>query len=141
MTERDTNSLFGIYQLRVDDHALQANLRHDDSNQYGGKTTGSIAYGYRFAPALRVTAGYSTGFKAPSFNDLYYPGFSNPDLVPETSKNLEGGVYWNGNVEAREPRSCARSSIATACRSSSSFNATPTSTARRTTSIARRSKA
>ena len=106
-TERDTNSLFGIYQLRIDEHALQANLRHDDSNQYGGKTTGSIAYGYRFAPSLRVTAGYSTGFKAPSFNDLYYPGFSNPDLVPETSKNLEGGVYWNGNVEAREPRARA----------------------------------
>jgi vitamin B12 transporter len=99
VTERDTNSLFGIYQVRIDEHALQANLRHDDSNQYGGKTTGSIAYGYRFAPSLRVTAGYSTGFKAPSFNDLYYPGFSNPDLVPETSKNLEGGVYWNGNVE------------------------------------------
>ena len=48
----------------------------------------------------RVTAGYSTGFKAPSFNDLYYPGFSNPDLVPETSKNLEGGIYWNGSVAA-----------------------------------------
>ncbi len=27
-----------------------------------------------FSPAWRVTAGYSTGFKAPSFNDLYYPG-------------------------------------------------------------------
>ena len=97
-TERNTNSLFGIYQLRVDGHALQANLRRDDSTQYGGKTTGALAYGYRFAPSLRVTAGYATGFKAPSFNDLYYPGFANPDLVPETSKNREAGVYWNGNV-------------------------------------------
>ena len=97
-TQRNTNSLFGIYQLRADDHTLQANLRRDDSSQYGGKTTGAFTYGYRFAPSLRVTAGYATGFKAPSFNDLYYPGFSNPDLVPETSKNLEAGVYWNGNV-------------------------------------------
>ena len=97
-TERDTNSLFGIYQLRAGDHALQANLRRDDSSQYGGKTTGAFSYGYRFAPSLRVTAGYATGFKAPSFNDLYYPGFANPDLVPETSKNLEAGVYWNGNT-------------------------------------------
>jgi len=97
-TERNTNSLFGIYQLRADDHALQANLRRDDSSQYGGKTTGAFSYGYRFAPSLRVTAGYATGFKAPSFNDLYYPGFANPDLVPETSKNLEAGVYWNGNT-------------------------------------------
>jgi vitamin B12 transporter len=98
VTERDTNSIFGIYQLRVDDHALQGNLRHDDSNQYGGKTTGSIAYGYRFSQALRVTTGYATGFKAPSFNDLYYPGFSNPDVKPETSKNFEGGIYWNGTL-------------------------------------------
>jgi vitamin B12 transporter len=97
-TSRNTDSLFGIYQLRVDAHTLQANLRRDDSSQYGGKTTGSIAYGYRFAPGLRATAGYSTGFKAPSFNDLYYPGFANPDLVPETSRNLEAGVYWNANV-------------------------------------------
>jgi vitamin B12 transporter len=97
-TERNTNSLFGIYQLRVDEHALQANLRRDDSTQYGGKTTGAFTYGYRFAPSLRATAGYATGFKAPSFNDLYYPGFANPDLVPETSKNFEAGVYWNGNV-------------------------------------------
>ena len=100
VTERDTNSVFGIYQLRIDDHALQGNLRHDDSNQYGGKTTGSIAYGYRIVPSLRVTTGYATGFKAPSFNDLYYPGFSNPDLVPETSKNLEAGVYWTSSLPA-----------------------------------------
>ncbi len=97
-TERNTNSLFGIYQLRLDAHTLQANLRRDDSSQYGAKTTGAITYGYRFAPSLRVTAGYATGFKAPSFNDLYYPGFANPDLVPETSKNIEAGVYWTGNV-------------------------------------------
>ena len=100
VSNRDTNSFFGIYQLRHGEHALQGNLRHDDSNQYGGKTTGSIAYGYRFQPALRVTAGYATGFKAPSFNDLYYPGFSNPDVKPETSKNFEGGIYWNGIVGA-----------------------------------------
>ena len=105
-TARDTDSVFGIYQLRVGAQAVQANLRHDDSSQYGGETTGAIAYSYRPAPAWRLTAGYSTGFKAPSFNDLYYPDFSNPDLVPETSRNVEGGVYWSGAalgavVEAR----------------------------------------
>ena len=93
-TQRNTNSATGVYQLRVDAFSLQANLRRDDSNQYGGKTTGGLALGYKFAPTWRVTAGYSTGFKAPSFNDLYYPGFSNPGLVPETSRNVEVGAYW-----------------------------------------------
>jgi vitamin B12 transporter len=98
-TARDTDSLFGIYRLAVDRHALQANLRYDDSSQYGVQTTGAITYGYRFTSGWRVTAGYSTGFKPPSFNDLYYPGFSNPDLEPETSRNVEAGLYWNGELE------------------------------------------
>ena len=106
VTSRTTNSYFGVYRLNAGQQALQANLRNDDSSQYGSQTTGGIAYAYRVSPSLRLTAGYSTGFKPPSFNDLYYPGFGNPDLKPETSRNVEGGIYWNGsvadaNVEAR----------------------------------------
>ena len=93
---RNTNSALAIYQLRADAQALQANLRVDDSDQYGSHTTGAIAYGYRLSSQWRVTASYGTAFKAPTFNDLYYPGFSNPNLVPETSRNVEGGVYGNG---------------------------------------------
>jgi vitamin B12 transporter len=95
VTGRDTNSATGVYQLRQGDLALQGNLRYDDSNQYGSKTTGALAAGYKLTPAWRVTAGVATGFKAPSFNDLYYPDFSNPNLVPETSTNVEAGIYWN----------------------------------------------
>lgn len=98
VTERNTNSATAVYQVRWEAFALQANLRHDNSSQYGGKTTGGIALGYKLSPAWRVTAGYSTGFKAPSFNDLYYPFFSNPDLVPETARNAEAGVYWTASA-------------------------------------------
>ena len=98
VNERDTNSALAIYQLRAGDQALQANLRVDDSNQYGSHTTGAIEYGYRLSSQWRVTASYATAFKAPTFNDLYYPGFSNPNLVPETSRNIEGGVYGNGTA-------------------------------------------
>ena len=97
VTSRDTDAIFGSWQMVAGAHALQANLRHDDSTQFGSRTTGALAYGYRVSPAWRVSASYGTAFKAPTFNDLYYPGFSNPDLVPERSKNVEGGVYWNGN--------------------------------------------
>jgi len=96
VTSRDTNAVFGAWQMALGGHALQANLRHDDSTQFGSRTTGAIAWGYRFTPAWRATASYGTAFKAPSFNDLYFPGFSNPDLEPERSRNVEGGVYWNG---------------------------------------------
>ena len=38
---------------------------------------------------MRVTANAGTGFRAPTFNDLYWPDFGNPDLEPEESENYE----------------------------------------------------
>jgi len=100
LTRRDTNAVVGIVQLAHGAHALQANLRHDNSSQYGGRTTGAIAWGFRFAPGWRATASYGTAFKPPSFNDLYYPGFSNPNLDPETGRNVEAGLHWSGAAGA-----------------------------------------
>lgn len=130
VTSRITNSLFAIYQWRDAVHAFQANLRQDDSSQYGGQTTGALAYGYRLTPALRLTAGASTGFKPPSFNDLYFPGFGTPDLEPETARNLEAGVHWAGTVgQARlDARAIAyrnRIDQLIVSRCDASFNCTP----------------
>jgi vitamin B12 transporter len=99
VTERDTDSAGAVYQLRTGPWALQANVRRDDSSQYGGKTTGGIATGYAITHRWRLDASYSTGFKAPSFNDLYFPGFSNPNLVPEEAKNFELGAYWQARSD------------------------------------------
>jgi vitamin B12 transporter len=96
--ERDTNAIVGVWQFLHAGHAIQANLRHDRSSQFGGETTGAIAWGWAFAPGWRTTASYGTAFKPPSFNDLYFPDFSNPDLVPERARNIEAGVHWQGNV-------------------------------------------
>jgi vitamin B12 transporter len=94
ITQRNTNSADAIYQLRQGSHAIQANLRLDDSSQFGSRTTGAFAYGYRLTPAFRATISAGTAFKAPTFNDLYFPGFSNPNLVPEKSRNIEAGLYY-----------------------------------------------
>jgi vitamin B12 transporter len=102
ITQRDTNSADAIYQLRQGVNALQANLRIDDSSQFGSRTTGALAYGYRLTPMLRATISAGTAFKAPTFNDLYFPGFSNPNLVPEKSRNIEAGLYYDtGAQQAR----------------------------------------
>jgi vitamin B12 transporter len=106
VTERNTNSVTGVWQMQHEGHALQANLRHDRSDQFGGETTGAIAWGWRLAPEWRITASYGTAFKPPSFNDLYFPGFSNAELRPERARNVEAGLYWSRrhgdrNVELR----------------------------------------
>ena len=68
---------------------LQASLRHDDNDQFGGKTTGSLAWGWAFAPGWRLAASHGTAFKTPTFNELYYPYYGNPGLRPESSRSNE----------------------------------------------------
>lgn len=89
---RTDRGVFAQWQRGFGAQSLQANVRRDDNNQFGGKTTGSFLWGWNFAKDLRVTASWGTAFRAPTFNDLYYPGFSNPDLRPESSRNVEIGL-------------------------------------------------
>ncbi len=69
-------------------------VRLDDSNQYEKRTTGNIGLAYTLASEWRLTANAGTSFKAPTFNDLYFPGFSNPNLSPEKARNLELAMSW-----------------------------------------------
>jgi vitamin B12 transporter len=98
---RNTNAVVSVWRWRDGPQAVQANLRRDDSSQFGARTTGALAYGYAFGEGFRASASYGTAFKAPTFNDLYYPGFSNPDLRPETAHNAEAALrYAKGDLAA-----------------------------------------
>ncbi|AXE29636.1 TonB-dependent receptor [Chromobacterium phragmitis] len=91
---RSTKAVFLTYQLEVGRHALQGSVRRDRDDQFGGKTTGKIDYGYRFADGWLARAGYGTAYKAPTFNDLYSPYGGNPSLRPERSRNAELAVQY-----------------------------------------------
>jgi vitamin B12 transporter len=98
-TQRTVNSLFGGY---VGDHGaqqVQFDLRQDRYSDFGIANTGLLGYGLLFAEDWRVTASVSNAFKAPTFNDLYYPGYANPDLQPERSQNQEIGFHYIANVQ------------------------------------------
>jgi vitamin B12 transporter len=83
-------------------HGWQANVRRDRNSQWGSQTTGTLGYGYALAPGLRATASVGTSFVAPSFNQLYFPGFGNPNLVPEEGRQREVGLAWrSGAVSSR----------------------------------------
>jgi vitamin B12 transporter len=94
---RDNLGLFGQAQAKLGGHDLSASLRQDDNQQFGTHATGSAAWGYTLAGGVRLLASYGTAFKAPTFNDLYYPLFGNPDLAPEQSRSGELGV--SGDVQ------------------------------------------
>ena len=95
-TRRTNRAAFVQYQGRFGSHDLQLALRNDDNEQFGDETTGTFAWGLSFADAWRVTASYGTAFKAPTFNELYYPFFGNPALRPESSETFEAGIAWRG---------------------------------------------
>lgn len=90
-TSRDNLGVFAQYLGNFGASDLQLGARRDDNEQFGEKTTGGITVGRRFG-AWRATAAWGTAFKAPSFNELYFPGFGNPDLEPEESDSIELGL-------------------------------------------------
>jgi vitamin B12 transporter len=90
--ERTNAGTFGQLSTTFRNHALLLAARLDDNEQFGEETTGSVAWGWSPASGVRLRASYGTAFKAPSFNQLFFPGFGNPALDPERSKSAEIGA-------------------------------------------------
>ncbi len=108
-TTRGNHAGFAQYQGRFGRHDVQLSLRHDDNEQFGGHSTGGAAWGIDLGHELRLSADYGTAFKAPTFNELYYPFFGNPALKPEQSQSLDVGIAqhrdaWHWRLDAFETR-------------------------------------
>ena len=59
------------------------------SKMFDSEVTYNLGVGYDFTDSTKLVLNHSTGFKAPTFNDLYYPFGGNPELKPETSETTE----------------------------------------------------
>lgn len=99
--ERNNKGAFVQHQGKFGAHDMLVALRQDDNEQFGIYDTGNLAWGYAFAPTLRARLSYGTAFKAPSFNQLYWPtSYGNPNLQPEQSESYEAGLHgkqsWGG---------------------------------------------
>ncbi|HHQ4479135.1 TPA: TonB-dependent receptor domain-containing protein [Aeromonas veronii] len=102
--DRDNTGLFAVGSYRWQALLWELSGRTDDNQQYGRHNTWSAASGLDIDENHNVRLSYGTGFKAPTFMDLYSPGYENPALKPEESKNLEldfSGRYtgwdWSAN--------------------------------------------
>src|SRR5690606_37321808 len=88
------------YRGQFDAHRVQATIRNDHISQYGSHATGGLAYELDLTKTWQIGLAANTGFQAPSFNDLYAPGWggfppqSNPDLKPEKSRNIEAHLQY-----------------------------------------------
>jgi vitamin B12 transporter len=92
---RRSNMIRSAFFLNQEQHLMQLYVRQEDDSQYGNVSSAGISYGYKFTPSLRAGASWAKGFRAPSFNDLYYPNYGRPSIRPEHSRSLEAGLYYN----------------------------------------------
>ncbi|WP_445010130.1 TonB-dependent receptor domain-containing protein [Vreelandella stevensii] len=91
-TSRSNAAVFTQALLDFSPLLVQASLRFDDNEAYGEEVTGSLGLGYRLDDQHTLRASYGTAFNAPTYNQLYFPGFGNPDLEAETSHTVEAGL-------------------------------------------------
>ena len=95
---REDSGAFGSYRFTPGPTDLEISVRRDHSQQFGDHTTGAVAAAWRPTDDLRLTASWGDAFKAPTFNDLYFPSFGNPALRPETSRSTEVGIEGDGEA-------------------------------------------
>ncbi len=89
-------AVFGHWRGADGPWDLELGLRQDAHSEFGGETSGSVALGRSLGGGWRGWASWGRAFKAPSFNELFFPGFGNPDLEPETSRTTELGLRYAG---------------------------------------------
>ena len=94
---RDNKAAYLQYKLKSDGADVSFGARRDDNEQFGEHTTTSVMAGQDVSDNVRLNFSYGEGFKAPTFNDLYYPFSGNANLMPEESVNYEIGLKANWN--------------------------------------------
>ena len=100
--ERTSEAIFISGIVDVNRFIGEFSARYDDIEKVGSEQTFNLSAGYKIFDNFIISSSRSKGFKAPTFNDLYYPGFGNPDLISEISYNTEfiAKAFWeNQSIE------------------------------------------
>ncbi len=99
---RDTWSAFFGHSIYLDNWTFSGGLM---SNYISGSNLGWNIFpgaeaSYNFTGYLKIFSSFNTSMRMPTFTDLYYESTTNkgnPDLKPEKSATLEGGLKLNCN--------------------------------------------
>ena len=92
--ERDVRSALVSYAFNRERWNALAVIRNDNNSQFGSFSNWALSGGYRLTGSLRAVASLGTSFQAPTFNQLYFPGFGNPALLPQRNRATELGLKY-----------------------------------------------
>jgi len=85
-----------LHSQPFEKHFINTSLRWDKNQAFGHFVTGAIGWRYHGPIGLSPFARFGNAFKAPTFNELYWPdtgfGGGNPHLKPEEAKTYEVGL-------------------------------------------------
>lgn len=93
--ERDIRSAMASYALNREQWSALLVARNDKNSQFGSFNNWALSGGYKLSEGLRAVASLGTSFQAPSFNQLYFPGFGNAGLTPQRNRATELGLRYN----------------------------------------------
>ncbi|MDR7407762.1 MAG: TonB-dependent receptor [Armatimonadota bacterium] len=86
---------FAQYDVPVSDRTLLGlGLRADLHSAYGGQLNPRVGFVHFVTDTLRVRGGVGRTFRGPTFAELYFPGCSNPNLLPESAWSADLGLEY-----------------------------------------------
>lgn len=83
-----------IYLKSIRGFSAELGYRLNNHSEYGNNSTFSFAPAYQLTERIKLFGSATTGFKAPTLDELFGPFGANPDLDPQRS------LYFNAGVEA-----------------------------------------
>ncbi len=86
---RWNQAVFIQHSYKGEVFGTELGLRHDKNQQFGSENTWNAALSLPVGQSNEFVLSYAEGFRAPTFNDLYYPMYGNPNLKAEKSKSYE----------------------------------------------------
>ncbi len=69
-------------------------LRLNNHSEYGSNWTFNVSPVYNVTDQVKLLASVSSGFKAPTLNELFGPFGANTDLKPQESITFDGGIEF-----------------------------------------------
>jgi len=93
-----SSAVYAQYDERLGARLLvEAGLRAENDAAQGRALLPSIGFVAELGK-LRLRASHGTSFRVPTLDELYYPGFGNPALVPERSVSTDGSLGTAGDA-------------------------------------------
>ncbi|MCG9730617.1 TonB-dependent receptor [Shewanella sp. Isolate13] len=96
--QRDIFAAYALVQKQWSKLLAEVAVRYDDVENIDSEVSYNASLAYQFNEQWRLAATTGTAFKAPTFNDLYWPDSGNPDLISETAESYDLTLHFDSQA-------------------------------------------